>query len=137
MKKIVKLIFYILVGIFYRKDIRIVNYRMTEEGYPAYMDFPKADLITESTNDALNRLLKMKQVSFKDNVNRNRILFGKTIDYKSGLFVLKLRDTFLSDMWIGKEPELVYEVEYTKAYWGILRFIKKYLMDYSYTTEHE
>ena len=168
MKFTLKTIYYILVGIFYRKDIRIVHYKMftqDDRTYPIYMQSEIDGTVCESESDAIKRLELDKNITRKDRINMDRLLFG--IEYEKWIWTgyynnfqkrhgnsktpnsfvwkyywfyklhKKLYNTFLSDSLISAKPNVIIPKDYNYAWWNILKFIKKYLMDYSNTIEHK
>lgn len=159
MKFTLRTIYYILVGIFYRKDIRIVHYKMEQTSYmkyptPVYMNSKQDETIAEEIPDAIKKLQADENITKKDRINLNRLLFG--IEYENRLwrkekhlrlitckyrwifnFHMKIYNTFLSDLLIGKKPDPVYISDYNHAWWNILKLIKRYGMNYSNSIEHE
>ena len=143
----IKLLFYCLIGMFYRKDIRIVNYAMCTFKYegavaekiePIYYVLPDDDLMSESIEEAVKRLLKDDSKSFKDRMNLSRILFSYKFKEKcksNDRISHWMNDVLLADLWMGRKPEEVSISMYQSG--KVLKFIKRYLMDYSLHIKHE
>ena len=160
MKFTLRTIYYILVGIFYRKDIRIVHYRMERNGderfphYPIYMQSEIDGTVCENEVEAIKRLQASNDITRKDRINMNRLLFADEYSvrlwkketsrrsiickyYWLYVFHVKIYNTFLSDLLIGKKADPITPNDYCSAWWNMLKLIKRYGMDYSNTIEHE
>lgn len=131
MKKILKLIFYVLVGTFYRMDIRKFFFTDGKNGY-VILNLPSYKLYADNTVvSASKRLLNEKMLSFKTKLNLNRILFGQ-LPYHKCLSVINydfFRMYFLDDTHLGHRLEKPDITGYT-YYKGLLNFLKRFT-DYS------
>lgn len=124
MKYYIKLIFYCVIGIFYRKDIRIITYSMQRTGRPLFYNIPREGLITELSQQAYNRMIKLDDLGFKDKVNLNRIRFAAQVKSK---YII---NTFLCDDVLGRKPDKIIINNYNLCYWWLLKLVKP-LTDYS------
>lgn len=138
-----QVIFYTLVGIFYRKDIRITYYYFDEYNTRVTLIRPSENMLSESSQQAYNRLIDKShsQISTKDRLNVNRLKLGKNIGpqwkftgryYIIRKFKSKWVNTFLCDLAIREKDELVYN-SYNPIFFTLLNLIKR---NTDYSNQH-